>query len=151
MTAEEIAAKLRAALAAPLPGPEGPPERAGPPATGVRPRPRDCRSRARAVLLALRFDSPDGRISFPLIRRPDSMEHHAGQIALPGGVIDEGEAPVDCALREAEEEIGLDPSARRRPGKAHPVRDPDQRLPRRSVRRQGARDRWSIDPRRPRS
>jgi 8-oxo-dGTP pyrophosphatase MutT (NUDIX family) len=41
------------------------------------------------------------------MRRHD-LPHHPGQISLPGGAIDEGEAPVDAALREAHEEIGIE-------------------------------------------
>jgi 8-oxo-dGTP pyrophosphatase MutT (NUDIX family) len=101
-----VITRVRAALARPLPGPEAhrlalpeglrredPP--AGMPITGA------------AVLLALRLDPATEEWSFPVIRRPDSMERHAGQIALPGGAIDRGETSVACALREAEEEIGL--------------------------------------------
>lgn len=46
---------------------------------------------------------------FPLIRRREEPGPHGGQIALPGGRCDRGEAPVDCALREADEEVGLAP------------------------------------------
>lgn len=43
-------------------------------------------------------------------RRAD-MRRHAGEISFPGGRVDDGETLVECALREAQEEIGLDPSA----------------------------------------
>ncbi|WP_099556920.1 CoA pyrophosphatase [Hartmannibacter diazotrophicus] len=44
-----------------------------------------------------------------LTRRTDHLRHHAGQVAFPGGKIDaEDDGPVSAALREAEEEIGLD-------------------------------------------
>lgn len=42
-----------------------------------------------------------------LTKRPRHMRRHAGQLSVPGGRIDPGEAPLDAALREAEEEIGL--------------------------------------------
>lgn len=43
-----------------------------------------------------------------LTQRTSHLEHHAGQISFPGGRAEEGDAsPVETALREAEEEIGL--------------------------------------------
>ncbi|PFG19558.1 NUDIX hydrolase [Serinibacter salmoneus] len=44
-----------------------------------------------------------------LTRRSDALRHHPGQVAFPGGGIEEGEAIEDAALREAVEETGLDP------------------------------------------
>jgi 8-oxo-dGTP pyrophosphatase MutT (NUDIX family) len=43
-------------------------------------------------------------------RRADTLRQHTGQIAFPGGRCDAGETFVEAALREAEEEIGLDRS-----------------------------------------
>ena len=43
-------------------------------------------------------------------RRADTLRAHTGQIAFPGGRSDPGETPWVTALREAHEEIGLDPS-----------------------------------------
>jgi 8-oxo-dGTP pyrophosphatase MutT (NUDIX family) len=46
-----------------------------------------------------------------LQQRSDDLRHHAGQPAFPGGGIDPGDdGPVDAALREAVEEVGLDPT-----------------------------------------
>jgi 8-oxo-dGTP pyrophosphatase MutT (NUDIX family) len=42
-----------------------------------------------------------------LIKRPSNMKHHAGQVALPGGRIDFGKTPLETALRETWEEIGI--------------------------------------------
>ncbi|MBM3557244.1 MAG: CoA pyrophosphatase [Alphaproteobacteria bacterium] len=44
-----------------------------------------------------------------LTQRTDHLHHHAGQISFPGGRVEDGDAtPVATALRESEEEIGLD-------------------------------------------
>ncbi|MGC9352962.1 MAG: NUDIX hydrolase [Mariniphaga sp.] len=42
-----------------------------------------------------------------LIKRPLNMKHHAGQVALPGGRHEPGETPLETALRETWEEIGI--------------------------------------------
>jgi 8-oxo-dGTP pyrophosphatase MutT (NUDIX family) len=44
-----------------------------------------------------------------LTRRADTLRSHTGQVALPGGHCDPGETAWETALREAQEEIGLDP------------------------------------------
>jgi 8-oxo-dGTP pyrophosphatase MutT (NUDIX family) len=44
-----------------------------------------------------------------LTQRASGLRAHSGQIAFPGGQIDPGEAPLEAALREAREEIGLEP------------------------------------------
>lgn len=44
---------------------------------------------------------------FVMTRRASKLRNHAGQYALPGGRIDTGESAIDAALRETEEEIGL--------------------------------------------
>ena len=46
-----------------------------------------------------------------LTRRADTLTNHSGQIAFPGGLHDPGETAVQTALREANEEVGLDPTA----------------------------------------
>ena len=45
-----------------------------------------------------------------LTQRTADLPSHAGQIAFPGGKIDGEETPAGAALREAEEEIGLEPA-----------------------------------------
>ncbi len=46
-----------------------------------------------------------------LTERAHDMRSHPGQVSFPGGSVDEGETVVEAALREAEEEIGLDPAS----------------------------------------
>ncbi|SOB90318.1 8-oxo-dGTP pyrophosphatase MutT, NUDIX family [Stappia indica] len=76
----------------------------GPFAFAKRP-PRDA-----AVLIPV-VDRPAGA-SIILTQRTDHLTSHAGQISLPGGKIDpEDNGPIDAALREANEEIGLAPRA----------------------------------------
>ena len=74
-----------------------------------------------------RFADPDPRpaaVLIPVVERPDSeggptailtkrlddMRKHPGQVAFPGGRIDPGEDAVEAALREAHEELALEPA-----------------------------------------
>ncbi len=66
----------------------------------------DPRMRRASVLLPLYQDGGETYVIFT--RRTDTVEHHKGQISLPGGAEDEGDAgPLDTALRETEEELGI--------------------------------------------
>ena len=61
--------------------------------------------RPAAVLIPV-VDHPDPTLL--LTQRTEHLSSHAGQIAFPGGKIDAGDAsPMDAALREADEEVGL--------------------------------------------
>ncbi len=63
-------------------------------------------ARKGAVLILLYPGKDD--IYFPLIRRPEYNGVHSGQVALPGGARDDSDKNlIETALREAEEEIGL--------------------------------------------
>ena len=61
-----------------------------------------------AVLIPLVWYHEEWHLLFT--RRTDTVESHKGQVSFPGGACDEGETtPEQTALREAEEEIGLNP------------------------------------------
>lgn len=60
-----------------------------------------------AVLVAITERERPGML---LLHRPSNMRAHPGQIAFPGGRIDSGETAVEAALREAHEELGIDPA-----------------------------------------
>ena len=63
-----------------------------------------------AAVLAPLYEDESGAVRVVLTKRPDTMPTHAGHIAFPGGRPDPGDdGPVDTALREAEEEVGIDP------------------------------------------
>jgi 8-oxo-dGTP pyrophosphatase MutT (NUDIX family) len=49
----------------------------------------------------------DGEPSVPIFQRTADMSRHAGQMALPGGRLHEGETAELCAMRELHEELGL--------------------------------------------
>jgi 8-oxo-dGTP pyrophosphatase MutT (NUDIX family) len=68
--------------------------------------PRDGGERRAAVAITLTLDE-DGQPSFLLTKRPDTINRHAGQWALPGGRLDDGESVTDAALRELDEELGV--------------------------------------------
>jgi 8-oxo-dGTP pyrophosphatase MutT (NUDIX family) len=61
-----------------------------------------------SAVLILFADGPAGP-DLLLIQRSQGLRLHAGQPAFPGGSIDAGEGPVEAALREAAEEVGVDP------------------------------------------
>lgn len=64
--------------------------------------------RLSAVLIAL-FQGEQGA-EVVLTRRSQRLRNHKGEISFPGGRLDPGETPVEAALREAHEEVALDPS-----------------------------------------
>jgi 8-oxo-dGTP pyrophosphatase MutT (NUDIX family) len=95
----DVADWLRAALASP---------RAEAPLAGDYPELRASASKDAAVLIAI-TDRPEPGVLLTV--RREHMRTHAGQIAFPGGRVDPGEQPLAAALREAHEELMLDPGA----------------------------------------
>lgn len=54
----------------------------------------------------------DGKLYTCLTKRPSTMKFHAGQISFPGGKVEKEDASAEkAALREAWEEVGIEPSA----------------------------------------
>ena len=72
-------------------------------------RRRQSGNRQSAVLMLL-ADGPQGP-DLLLTQRAATLRTHAGQPAFPGGAIDPGEDAVAAALREGEEETGVDPTS----------------------------------------
>jgi 8-oxo-dGTP pyrophosphatase MutT (NUDIX family) len=72
-----------------------------------------------AVLIAITDRAEPGVL---LTVRREHMRTHAGQIAFPGGRVDPGEDAVEAALREAHEELLLDPAAAEIVGSIEPYR-----------------------------
>jgi len=63
----------------------------------------------RSAVLMLFGPDPDGGEDVVLTERAHTLRSHPGQISFPGGALDpEDDGPVAAALREAEEEVGLD-------------------------------------------
>ncbi len=72
-----------------------------------RPRQPMRRSGFRRAAVLIPLIPVDGDWDLVLTRRNSDLPHHRGQIAFPGGSVDEGEDCKMAALREAEEEIAL--------------------------------------------
>jgi 8-oxo-dGTP pyrophosphatase MutT (NUDIX family)/ribosomal protein S18 acetylase RimI-like enzyme len=74
--------------------------------------PHDTRARGRpAAVLVLLFPDHEGRARVLLTVRQASLASHAGEVSFPGGTAEPDDAdPVATALREAAEEVALDPS-----------------------------------------
>lgn len=105
-----LEAFLRDRLAQPLPGGDAQ-FRFSPLPTrkGWRPEMQPPEARRAAALLLLYPDRD--RVRFALTVRRHDLPQHAGQVSLPGGRIDSGETPLDAALRESREEIGVPPES----------------------------------------
>lgn len=61
-----------------------------------------------AAVLAPIVDAPSGPF-LVLTRRAGDLRKHGGEISFPGGRVDQGESDLEAALREAHEELGIDP------------------------------------------
>ena len=90
-----------------------------PPLEGDLPNVRAEADLPAAVLMAI-TDRPDPGLVLTV--RREHLRTHAGQVAFPGGRLDPGEDPVQAALREAHEEILLEPAAVEMIGAIEPYR-----------------------------
>ncbi len=72
-----------------------------------------------AAVLAPLVLEPDPALIFTV--RAAALSRHAGEISFPGGLQDQGETLAETALREAKEEIGLDPGSTTLLGALPPV------------------------------
>jgi 8-oxo-dGTP pyrophosphatase MutT (NUDIX family) len=75
--------------------------------TRLRQRPSNRPGQARQGAVLIMLYEADGQLQLPLIKRRDDLTHHPGQVAFPGGRLEDGETPYQAALRETEEEIGV--------------------------------------------
>jgi 8-oxo-dGTP pyrophosphatase MutT (NUDIX family) len=111
---------LRARLTAPLPGSQAQQRFAPSPWLPNWSPDLTPDTARRAAALILLFPGPLGDM-VPLTVRHRGLPQHAGQVSLPGGASDEGETLSDTALREASEEVGIDPASVRILGELTPV------------------------------
>ncbi len=120
MPLREIEATLRKSLAKTLPGIEAQ-MRFAPDllrhAWRTGQLPSESRQAAALVLLYPHETGP----AVALTVRASGLARHPGQISLPGGATDPGETLAQAALREASEEIGVDPASVRILGELTPV------------------------------
>jgi len=77
----------------------------------TRQRPQETPGQARVGGVLLLLYCHKQRMHLVLTRRRDDLNSHAGQISFPGGRQEANETPVQAALRETEEEIGVSTTA----------------------------------------
>lgn len=77
---------------------------------------------ARPAATLLLIYPTDGELVIPLTVRHAALATHPGEVSLPGGAVEAGDATIEAAaLREAHEEIGLAPDSVRTVGRLDPV------------------------------
>ena len=114
--------EIRAGLQRPLPGLDAQLRMAPAPRLGWDPLkfPEGATNGA-ALLLVYPHDQT---LHVALTVRGSGLRNHTGQVSLPGGRVDEGETFEAAALREASEEIGVDPSTVEVLGRLTPLHIP---------------------------
>lgn len=106
MSLDAMSAFLEARLSRPLPGSAAHTSMFPLTAGGIRFKYITTMPQREGSVLILLYED-EGGLYFPLIKRPAYPGVHGGQVSLPGGKAEPGETPVETALREGEEEIGI--------------------------------------------
>jgi len=114
--------KIRAGLSGPLPGLDAQLRMAPSPRVGWDPLkfPEGARNGAALLLVYPHNDT----LHVALTVRGSGLRNHTGQVSLPGGGVEEGESFEQAAVREANEEIGIDPSSVELLGRLTPLHIP---------------------------
>lgn len=122
---DRLVERLAPRLVATLPGVQAHILMAPRPRAGWQPASVPDDARAAAALILLYPRDPDTReAALPLIVRSTHLARHSGQVSLPGGAVEPGEKVGAAALREAEEEIGIEPASVRLLGELTPLHIP---------------------------
>jgi 8-oxo-dGTP pyrophosphatase MutT (NUDIX family) len=108
-TYESVVRRVAARLAEPLPGLAAQSRMAPRPRRGWDPLAVPAGVRPAAALLLIYPRGGDAHLVLTV--RATTLPQHAGQVSLPGGAVDEGESIAAAALREAWEEVGVDPAS----------------------------------------
>ena len=101
---DRLVPRLAEALRRPLPGRRAQDRMTPTPRPDAPAEPSAVRAAAGLVLLYPRRRRPHVLLTV----RSRDLPHHRGQVALPGGLVDDGETPERAALRETREEVGIE-------------------------------------------
>jgi 8-oxo-dGTP pyrophosphatase MutT (NUDIX family) len=106
LSLQHLSVKLNERLLLPLPGGDAHEPFRVQPIGDVRPL-FDHKHPPRPGGVLILLYEENGMVKFPLIKRAEYLGAHSGQISLPGGKAEPGEDSVQTAIRECEEEIGV--------------------------------------------
>ena len=122
----DLVARLRSAFERPLPGLEAQLRMAPQPRIGWDPLafPDGAQDGAALLLVYPSVAEEHDALHVALTVRGSGLRNHTGQVSLPGGRVDQGESIEAAALREAKEEIGVDPHAVEVLGRLTPLHIP---------------------------